>query len=40
LNVKDERSNRDPSSAIHAFTVVGWSKHVGIDAAKWPNLAA
>ena len=24
----------------YAFTVVGWSKHVGIDLAKWPNLAA
>lgn len=24
----------------YAFTILGWSKYVGIDLAKWPNLAA
>jgi glutathione S-transferase len=24
----------------YAFTVVNWSKYVGIDVARWPNLAA
>lgn len=32
--------NSFSAADAYAFTVIGWTAHVGIDLAKWPNIAA